>query len=146
MSKMGLHDPFGYLKHALWPKEGSGVKLPIWLPTTKSQESPWFTCVEVTCHIPLKIFWWRLQFFFGLHFNWKSSQEVMGLQSCGSPNFRNFETPNLRVLRQNDIWMQAPWLITRAGSQFSVNITYPSFIRSMFLLAWYIHVHFLLCV
>ncbi len=27
MSKMGLHDPFGYLKHKLWPKEGSKVKL-----------------------------------------------------------------------------------------------------------------------
>jgi hypothetical protein len=23
MSKMGLHDPFGYLKHKLWLKEGS---------------------------------------------------------------------------------------------------------------------------
>ncbi len=22
MSKMGSHDPFGYLKHKLWPKEG----------------------------------------------------------------------------------------------------------------------------
>jgi len=29
MSKMGLHDSFGYLKHKLWPKEGLGVKLPI---------------------------------------------------------------------------------------------------------------------
>jgi hypothetical protein len=27
MSKMGLHDPFGYLKHKLWPKERLGVKL-----------------------------------------------------------------------------------------------------------------------
>jgi hypothetical protein len=27
MSKMGLHDPFGYLKHMLWPKKGSGVKI-----------------------------------------------------------------------------------------------------------------------
>ncbi len=27
MSKMGLHDPFGHLKHKLWPKEGLGVKL-----------------------------------------------------------------------------------------------------------------------
>jgi hypothetical protein len=27
MPKIGLHDPFGYLKHKLWPKEGSGVKL-----------------------------------------------------------------------------------------------------------------------
>jgi hypothetical protein len=40
MSKMSLHDPFGYLQHKLWPKERLGVKLPIWLPTTKSQESP----------------------------------------------------------------------------------------------------------
>jgi hypothetical protein len=29
MSKMGLHDPFGHLKHKLWPKERSGVKLAI---------------------------------------------------------------------------------------------------------------------
>jgi hypothetical protein len=29
MFKMGSHDPFGYLKHKLWPKEGSGLKLPI---------------------------------------------------------------------------------------------------------------------
>jgi hypothetical protein len=28
MSKMGSHCSFGYLKHKLWPKEGSGVKLP----------------------------------------------------------------------------------------------------------------------
>jgi hypothetical protein len=25
MSKMGSHDPFGHLKHKLWPKEGSGI-------------------------------------------------------------------------------------------------------------------------
>jgi hypothetical protein len=29
MSKMGLHDPFELLKHKLWSKEGSGVKVPI---------------------------------------------------------------------------------------------------------------------
>jgi len=27
--KMGSHDPFGHLKHNLWPKERSGVKLVI---------------------------------------------------------------------------------------------------------------------
>jgi hypothetical protein len=42
MSKMGSHDPFGHLKHKLWPNEGPRVKLPIWLPTIKSQESPKF--------------------------------------------------------------------------------------------------------
>jgi len=29
MSEMGLHDPFGHLKHKLWPKEGPGVKLAV---------------------------------------------------------------------------------------------------------------------
>jgi hypothetical protein len=39
----------------------------------------------------------------------------MGFQSCGSPNFENFgilgnfETPNLGVLGQNDIWVLALW-------------------------------------
>jgi hypothetical protein len=28
MYKMGFHCSFGHLKHKLWPKEGSGVKLP----------------------------------------------------------------------------------------------------------------------
>jgi hypothetical protein len=37
ISKMGSHDSFGWLKHKLWAKKGSGVKLAIWLPTTKSR-------------------------------------------------------------------------------------------------------------
>jgi hypothetical protein len=32
MSKMGLYDPFGYLRHKLWLKEGPGVKLPGIIP------------------------------------------------------------------------------------------------------------------
>jgi hypothetical protein len=39
MSKMSSHDPFRHLKHKLWPKERSGVKLAVWLPTTKSHEN-----------------------------------------------------------------------------------------------------------
>ncbi len=35
----------------------------------------------------------------------------MGLQSCGNPNFKNFGTSNLRVLGQNNIWVQPPWPI-----------------------------------
>jgi hypothetical protein len=34
----------------------------------------------------------------------------MGLQSCKNPNFENFMTPNLGIPKQNDIWVQAPWL------------------------------------
>jgi hypothetical protein len=29
MCEMSLHDPFGHLKHNLWPKEGPGIKLTI---------------------------------------------------------------------------------------------------------------------
>jgi len=39
MSKMASHKAFGHQQHKLWSKEGSEVKLPIWLPTTKCRES-----------------------------------------------------------------------------------------------------------
>jgi len=39
MSKMASHCPFGHLQLKLWAKEGPWVKLPVWLPTTKSRES-----------------------------------------------------------------------------------------------------------
>jgi hypothetical protein len=44
MSKMGLHDPFEYLKHKLWPKEGSKVKLhvatPLWVKCEDEIHTP----------------------------------------------------------------------------------------------------------
>jgi hypothetical protein len=54
---MGLHDPVEHLKHKLWPKEGPGIKLAIWLLTTKSQESPRFPYVQVVCQISLERSW-----------------------------------------------------------------------------------------
>jgi hypothetical protein len=93
MSKMGLHDPFGHLKHMLWPEEGPGVKLAIWLPTTKSQESPWFPCMRVACNISLQSSQQRLKLCFRTHFNQRIAHKVMGLQSCKSPNLGNFKTP-----------------------------------------------------
>jgi hypothetical protein len=92
MLKMSLHYPFGQLKHKLWPKEGSGIKLPIWLSTTKIQESPWCICVQVTCHILLKSFQRGLQLCFKTHLNWRSAHKVMDIHNCGSPNFENFGT------------------------------------------------------
>jgi len=41
----------------------------------------------------------------------KFTQKIMALQSVENPNFGSFRTPNLGVPRQNDIWMQPPWLI-----------------------------------
>jgi hypothetical protein len=102
MFKMGWHEPFWYLKHKLLLKEGLGVKLPIWLSTTKNQESPWFIYVQVVCHIFLESSWRRLQLCFKPHLNHWSAKNVMGLQ--------NHKSPSLGVLRQNDIWLQASWL------------------------------------
>jgi hypothetical protein len=100
MSKMGSHDPFGHLKHKLWPKENafSGQVL-----TTKSRELTRFPCVKVVCDIPLEISWQGLQLCFKSHLNWRSSCKVMGPQSHESPNFGKFKTPtwsHLGVLGQ----------------------------------------------
>jgi hypothetical protein len=82
---MSSHDPFGYLKHKLWPKERSWVKLLIWLLTIKNRESLWFPYFQMACHISLKSYWRELQLFFRPHFNQRFAHKVMGLQSCGSP-------------------------------------------------------------
>jgi hypothetical protein len=104
---MGSHGSFGYLKHKLWPNERLGVRLPIRFHIIKSRELPWFTCVQVTCHIPLEQSWLRLQLCFRHHLNLRSTQEVMGLQNYRRPNFENFGILNLGVPGQNDIWVQA---------------------------------------
>jgi hypothetical protein len=93
ISKVGSHDPFGHLKHKLWPKERSGVKLAIWLSTTKSQESTKFPCVKVACNILLECSERRLQLCFRPHLNRRSAHKVMRPQNHGSPNFGNFGTP-----------------------------------------------------
>jgi hypothetical protein len=74
-------------------KERPRVKLAIWLPTTKSQESTRPQCVQVNCNTPLKSSQWGLELFFRPHRNQRSTQEVMCLQSHGSPNCCNFRTP-----------------------------------------------------
>jgi hypothetical protein len=46
---VGLHCSFGHLKHKLWPKEGSEVKLAVWLLTIKNRELTQFTCLQRAC-------------------------------------------------------------------------------------------------
>jgi hypothetical protein len=58
---MGSHEPFGHLQHKLWQKEGPGVKLVIWFPTTKSRELTQPQCVQVECNTPLESSQWKLQ-------------------------------------------------------------------------------------
>jgi hypothetical protein len=92
MSKMASHEPFGHLKHKLWSKEGSGVKLAIWLPATKSRELTQSRCVQVECGTPLENSWWELQACFRTHPNRRSELGVMSSSSLGSPNRDSFGT------------------------------------------------------
>jgi hypothetical protein len=90
---MGLHHPFEYLKHKLWPK--------ITLNYVRVGGVP---------HIIGKILNRATTFL-----DTSSQLEVFtrnyGPPIVGSPNFENFETPKLGVLGQNDIWMDPSWLI-----------------------------------
>jgi hypothetical protein len=90
---MALHEPFGHLQHKLWSKEGPGIKLAIWLPTTKSQESTRFRCVEVKCDTPLESCRGELQLCFRPRPNPSSGRKVMTAQSPESLNQDNFGTP-----------------------------------------------------
>ncbi len=88
-----MHGTFGHLKHKLWPKERSGVKLTICLPTTKSWESTRFPYVKVVCNISLESSQWGLQLCLRPHLNRRSECKVIRPQSCNSPNIGNFGTP-----------------------------------------------------
>jgi hypothetical protein len=93
MSKMASHEPFGHLQHKLWQKERLGIKLAVWLPTTKSRESTQPQCVQVECNTPLESSQGELQVCFRPHPNQRFEQRVMNSQSLGSPNRDNFGTP-----------------------------------------------------
>jgi hypothetical protein len=93
MSKMASYEPFWHLQHKLWSKEGPGIKLAIWLPTTKSRESTRSRCVQVECNTLLENFRRELQDCFRLHPNRRPKLGIMSSQSPGSPNRDNFETP-----------------------------------------------------
>jgi hypothetical protein len=73
----------------------------------------------------------------------KVCTKIMGIQSRGSLNFGNFETHNLRVLRQNDIWVQAMWLsienIIRGKVVISLSPKHGEFCGSMFARGTFLH-------
>jgi len=81
------------LQPKLWTKEGPEVKLAIWLPTTKSQESTWFRRLQEECDMALESSQRELQNWFRPHPIRRSEQEVMDAQSPGTPTRDSFETP-----------------------------------------------------
>jgi len=90
---MGSYCSFGHLKHKLWPKEGPGVKLPVWLPTRKKLGiDPIYLSADGVRHT-LESSQRRLQLCFKSHFDPRFARKVMGLQSRKSPNLGDFGTP-----------------------------------------------------
>jgi hypothetical protein len=82
---MASHWPFGHLQPKLWAKEGPGVKLIIWLPTTKSRESTSSRHPIWVCDMALERFWLGLQLWFRPRRDRTLQSGVMAVQSSGSP-------------------------------------------------------------
>jgi hypothetical protein len=82
---MTSHWQFGHLQPKLWAKEGPRVKLAIWLPTTKSQESTFFRRPIWACNMALKRPRRGLQLWFRPCCDPTLQSGVMAVQSCGSP-------------------------------------------------------------
>jgi hypothetical protein len=93
MSKMASHCPFGHLQPKLWAKEGPGVKLPVWLPTTKSQESTSSRRRLEECDMALESSRRKLQLWFRTRPDLSSGRRDMAVQSPRTLTRDSFGTP-----------------------------------------------------
>jgi hypothetical protein len=82
---MPSHWQLGHLQPKLWAKEGSGVKLAVWLPTTKSRESTSSRRPIWACDMALERSRWGLQLCFIPRRNRRSGREDMTSQTPGTP-------------------------------------------------------------
>jgi hypothetical protein len=76
---------FGHLQPKLWAKEGPGVKLAVWLPTTKGRESTPFRCSIRECDTALERSWRGLHLWFRPRRDPTLQSGVIAVQSSGSP-------------------------------------------------------------
>jgi hypothetical protein len=90
---MASHWQFGHLQPKLWAKEGAGVKLPVWLPTTKSRESTSSQHLILECDMALESSGGELQLRFKPRFDRTLKSGDMSSQSPGIPTWDNFEIP-----------------------------------------------------
>jgi hypothetical protein len=79
------HWSFGHLQPKLWAKEGSGVKLAVWLSTTKSRESTSSRHLNQECNMALKSSRRELQLWFRPRCDPTLQSGVMSSQSPGTP-------------------------------------------------------------
>jgi hypothetical protein len=93
MPKMASYGPFGHLQRKLWAKERPGVKLSIWLPTTKSQESTSSRHRLKECDTALKSSQQELQLWFRPCPDPSLGRGAMNVQSPGTLTRDSFGTP-----------------------------------------------------
>jgi hypothetical protein len=82
---MASHWQFGHLQPKLWAKEGPGVKLAIWLLTTKSRESTCSRRALGECDMALESSLWGLQLWFRPRPDLRSGRGAMESQSPKIP-------------------------------------------------------------
>jgi len=82
--EMASHWQFGHLQPKLWAKEGPGVKLAVWLPTTKSQESTFSRRPNWECDTVLKSSRRELQLWFRSRPDLSLGRGATAVQSSGS--------------------------------------------------------------
>jgi hypothetical protein len=82
---MASHWSFGHLQPKLWAKERPGVKLAVWLPTTKSRESTFSRNPNWECNTALERSRQGLQLWFRPRRDRALQSGVMAVQSSGSP-------------------------------------------------------------
>jgi hypothetical protein len=112
---MASHWPFGHLQPKLWAKEGPEVKLALWLPTTKSQESTSSRPPNWECDTSLKRSCQGLQVWFRPRRDQISQSGVMSSQSPRTPPGTisgQFRDSNPGVPGKNDIRAWVPRSVT----------------------------------
>jgi hypothetical protein len=82
---MASHWQFGHLQPKLWAKEGPGVKLAVWLPTTKSRESTSSRRPIWACDMALERSRRGLHLWFRPRCDPTLQSGVIAVQSSGSP-------------------------------------------------------------
>jgi hypothetical protein len=106
--KMASHWSFGHMQPKLWAKERPGVKLPVWLPTTKSRESTSSRHLIWECDMALERSRRGIQLWCRPRCDRILQSGVMSSQSPGTPTgivSRQFRDSNLGVPRRWAIWM-----------------------------------------
>jgi hypothetical protein len=82
---MASHWSFGHPQPKLWAKEGPGVKLAVWLPTTKSRESTSSRRRLEECNMALESSRREIQLWFKTRPDPSSGRGVMVIQSSENP-------------------------------------------------------------